>query len=599
MFAVQRAARLHDVAEIDQQRAAAQRSGPRRAIDVVLRRDVLLLVAPAVLVVAHVVLIATRDYRPGGDWALIELRTSDVWSSRPPLTGAWSRYGWSHPGPALYAALAGPYALLGGWRGLWVGALVLNALTVATAVWLVRRHSVTMAYALTFGAIWTVAAGTPHLASDPWNASVVVLPAIAVVAALVAAWSGDKRGVAVLIVVFVLVAQTHAAYGVMYLPAAVAACWTGFRRWPRWTFGSLAAGAVLCIPIAVDAVVHWPGNLARAIRFTMEGHEPATGWPDGLRVIGRASSLSSLTSPRLPSFLSVVDTAALGTVPFVALAALVGATVIAGRRGWATWQRGCLATLLLWAGALVMTARTQGDLLIWLTAWTSALASLTWTLVAAVGAKLVFARRPASSLSRWLPRLALVIATLALATTNAWGSVGVEYPFHEQTEAVEVFAAAIERDRRTDVLDFEGDALVAGAAQSGTMAALEERGVSLRGRPDQGKQLGGQRAGPATGPRYLIRSESRSDIDGPGEVLSTWDPLTTAERDEADALTAELTGLLEENGVADRVELLETDLAPLAAINAPAPVVDAAGRFERLGELRERGVRLVLYFVDG
>ena len=40
----------------------------------------------------------------------MDLRVRDVWSSDIPLTGAYSRYGWSHPGPWMYWLVA-PFSL--------------------------------------------------------------------------------------------------------------------------------------------------------------------------------------------------------------------------------------------------------------------------------------------------------------------------------------------------------------------------------------------------------------------------------------------------------------------------------------------------------
>jgi len=175
-----------------------------------------------VLVVGHAVFVLARTYHPAGDWAFIDLRTADVFSRDSPLTGAWSRYGWSHPGPALYYALALPKLVAGGsWRGIWLGAIGINLLAVATALWLAARQGRLMVAAFAVASLWTVAAATPLLFSDPWNASVVVLPVVTMAAAVVAAGTGDRRGVAVAMVVFVAVAQTHVAYGVLVLPAAI------------------------------------------------------------------------------------------------------------------------------------------------------------------------------------------------------------------------------------------------------------------------------------------------------------------------------------------------------------------------------------------
>ncbi len=61
-----------------------------------------------------------RVYVPVGDQAILDLRIRDVWSfsSDTPLTGPYSRFGWNHPGPAMYYLLAlfsagGPSAGLG------------------------------------------------------------------------------------------------------------------------------------------------------------------------------------------------------------------------------------------------------------------------------------------------------------------------------------------------------------------------------------------------------------------------------------------------------------------------------------------------------
>ena len=38
--------------------------------------------------------------------AVSTMRVRDVWSSDIPWTGAYSRYGWSHPGPWMYWLIA-------------------------------------------------------------------------------------------------------------------------------------------------------------------------------------------------------------------------------------------------------------------------------------------------------------------------------------------------------------------------------------------------------------------------------------------------------------------------------------------------------------
>lgn len=569
--------------------AAFPRVGPRAP-----------LLALVVLAVGHLAMITTRTYRPGGDWAFIERRTSDVWSTQFPLTGAWSRYGWNHPGPFLYDALAVPWLLTGGsWRGLWIGALVLNLAAISVAWWLAARHSTTTAAAFVVAACWTIAAATPHLVSDPWNASVIVIPIVTMVAAAVAVRADDRRGVAVVLVVFVAAAETHVASGVLLLPVVALVTAIGMRRWRRFTLRWLAVGSVMCLPLLLDTLVNWPGNLWRAFRFTLTADEPAVGLVQTARVIGRASSLTFFSSPRLPSFAAVVGDTPWGVAPFAGLVAGGAAWWVARRSGWTWWRHTLEATALVWLGGALMTWRTRGPLLVWLTTWTVAVAALTWCAVVGVVAQWLAARRGAAVASSSV-RVAAAIA-VGFAGVNVIGSVGVGYPFQEFTPVVEQFA----RDARSSadepiLVDLAGPEYEAGAVQSALIAQLEDRGGHALGRPDQVLQLGEHRvADSLDGRRLLVQVEPRTSPPAGATVVSSWDPLGPAERAEADALVDELSDLLTASGLADRLPLLTNEQAPLAAFDAPPEIGARRSEFERLGTLHAAGPRIVLYLIEG
>ncbi|MFN8024442.1 MAG: hypothetical protein U0Q03_23145 [Acidimicrobiales bacterium] len=570
----------------------------------------LLLAALAVLVVGHVCLIVTRTYLPGGDWAFIDLRTRDVFSTHPPLTGAWSRYGWNHPGPILYLALALPRLLAGGtWRGVWIGAMLLDLAAVVVAWWLAGRRSATWAAAVVVAACWTVAAATPLLWSDPWNASVVVLPVLTTAAAVVAARAGDRAGVAVAMVVFAGAAQTHAAYGVLLLPAFVVVAVCGWRSWRRWTLTWLGVAVATGLPALIDTMANWPGNLWRALQFTATSDEPSVGLGLVARVIGRSSSLSFFTSPRMPSFAAVVGDPSWGAAPFVLLVLAVGAWRLARRAGWLLWQHVVEAVGLLWLGGALMTWRTRGPLLVWLTTWSVAVAALTWCVVVAIGVQwLLAARRDRGDVDAPVgpPERPMVVAGAAAVATvfalvNVVGSVGVRFPFQEFTPVVEQFAdVALPLVDQPLLVDLAGPEYEAGAVQSALIARLVDLGGHPLGRPDQALQLGAHRVATSlTGRRLLVQVEPRSARPPDAEVLSTWDPLSADERAEADALTDELKALLDSAGLADRTALLANEQAPLAVYDAPASVTSRRADFERLGELHAAGPRVVLYVFPG
>ncbi len=379
------------------------------------------IVGLVVLVCGHLVLVFSRSYATAGDWAFIELKTGDVFSRHSPLTGAWSRYGWNHPGPILYDLLAIPYLIAGSsWRGLWLGALALNVTALVVAVRLLEPAgrsaregqpgvpgvpgiradvSPVATWAMAIAAMWTLAAGTSHLLTDPWNASVVVIPVLTMVAATAAVLLGDRRGAAVTAVVFVAAAQTHAAYGVLLLPLAVTSLVVGLVRWRRFTLAWCSAAALSMLPALVDTTVNWPGNFVRSIRFTLTSAEPPVGFEQAVRVIGRATSLTFFSEPRLPSFAAIVSSSAWGVAPFAGLIALAVAHRLASRHGWSTQARSLEAVALLWFGGVLMVARTRGPLLIWLTTWMVAAAAITWCLVASVAIRWALERRSTRNLA--------------------------------------------------------------------------------------------------------------------------------------------------------------------------------------------------------
>jgi hypothetical protein len=359
------------------------------------------------------------------------------------------------------------------------------------------------------------------------------------------------------------------------------------------------------LPALVDTVVNWPGNFYRSIRFTLTASEPAVGFAQAARVIGRATSLSFFDEARLPSFVAVVRDPPWGLVPFAGLVAIALAHRLALVRGWTLHRRSLEATALLWLGGVLMVARTRGPLLIWLTTWMVAAAAITWCLVGAVAVRWVLERRSAASASGSPPvRLAGAAAVgavaLLLATVNVAGSVGEGYPFQELTPVVQQFADDAEPFASTPIaIDLAGDEYVAGAVQSGLIVELEARGQQPRGRPDQRLQLGSHRTDVPLEPPYLLVSvEAQSGAPGGrATVVSVSDPLSAAERAEADTLMDELGVLLDSAGAGDRRELLANDLAPLAAFDAPPEVEAQLARFERLGELHARGKRIVLYLM--
>jgi hypothetical protein len=104
------------------------------------------------------------------------------------LLGPYSRFGWFHPGPALYYLLAVPYRLTGGSSGsLAFAALSINAGAVLGITLIARRRGGLPLLLITsvFVLLLMRTLGAQFL-RDPWNPFVTLLPFLLL---LFVAWS--------------------------------------------------------------------------------------------------------------------------------------------------------------------------------------------------------------------------------------------------------------------------------------------------------------------------------------------------------------------------------------------------------------------------
>lgn len=166
-----------------------------------------------------------RSWGPVSDWGAMEVATQDVGTLRTPLVGAYSRFGWNHPGPLLTVAYAIPYRLSGSNpNALLLAAGLINTACVAGVLSTCRRRGGTGL--LLLGSLGIVAllasVGIGHLI-DPWNAWAVFLPFLWFVFACWEVTLGDRRALLVAVVTGSIAAQGHLGY-VPYVVALAAWC---------------------------------------------------------------------------------------------------------------------------------------------------------------------------------------------------------------------------------------------------------------------------------------------------------------------------------------------------------------------------------------
>ncbi|HEX4493740.1 MAG TPA: hypothetical protein VH914_21235 [Acidimicrobiia bacterium] len=417
------------------------------------RRDRVFLTCLALVLLPFVVglvKVAFVHWTPVGDWALLELRARSVGGAHTPLVGPYSRFGWSHPGPALFYALAGPYRIFGGRaNGILAAVLLINGASVAgllIVAWRRGRRPLTIATAIAV-ALLCHALGATFL-RDPWNPYVTVLPFALLV---FLAWSiacGDAWAVPVAAFVASFVGQTHVGYAALVVTVlVVATAWRVVvmvrarrqehpRARPRSaaiTLVTIGVVVLAWLPPLLDQIAN-PGNLDAIWKFFQKRHKTPT-LDTGFRLVGRALAVPAtwVTGHEQVSTAHLFVPAVAGFFVPVALFTLVVAFVVSARGG----DRDALAlTVLVLAtlGAGVYSiAHVAGVLAAYLLRWLLALGMLAWLASVWAWWPAIARLHPGRATRRVLAlaAAALLVVPVALATTAAararapWYSVGV------------------------------------------------------------------------------------------------------------------------------------------------------------------------------
>lgn len=566
--------------------------------------------------IGPILLIAlARHDRSVGDIALIELRTRDVLSTHPPLTGAYSRYGWSHPGPLLFALFAVPFRILGSDSdALRLTTLLFNVAVVALITWVVAKRGTAALVSVTGAVIALVWGLHPHAMSEGWNVTVAILPFLLTIVACWGALCGDRWMLWVATLSFSFVFQAHIGFGLVLVPVlAFTLLWRAAhsgRRLPRVDRRSvLAAGSLIVVflPVLYDSLAHWPGNLGRLARWWLRNDEPKVGLAEGLRIVGRAASLSFLSHPQVPGrFVLAIETVQTGVLPGVALLLLVGALVVAVRRRFVAERWLCICLLLVWAAGAFAAANLAEPLLPWLIDWLQPLGWLTWSTVVLVAWRTVQAR-----VQGWpIWAIGVRVGASVVGVVFAVGT-GLYAHHHATTPYLSAAAgpAVAELSRAARTVDddqpvslvYEGDPLSAGTMMNGVANELDRTGFLVCVDPTLANQFGSSRVcSIGSGPYLMVRSEDfASPPPDNATTLAISDPLTPQQRLEADSISSELASILVADGREDRVFLLYSPLADLVLADDPPPeLIERADDVARLNELRQvPGTRYGLYLV--
>lgn len=391
------------------------------------RHSRLIVGAPFLAFSIAALLARLRDWAPQADMAIFWLRLHDM-PEHIPLYGAYSRFQWHHPGPAMYYAFWPIQQILGSNpASLLTITLLWHGVALSIGTWLAVRvagRKFGVAYIIGSCGLALGVGATEMM--TPWNPyfNVFVFPAF-----ILAAWAlarRDKSGLFFTVVLGSLLIQNHVGLAVpvgMVAVAAVAiAVLDGGLSTLRQAMSikqfavAALAGGLMWAPPVIEQLVNSPGNFGLLARFfRAPTTEPAVGFRNAAGIV---SQYLGVDSPWMFGKLSVEMFG--GGVVRRALSDPAGWPIV-----------GVLATVVLWCGtprrkwrslalllivgvlaAVVAVARIAGTPYPYLLVWVDGLAMLFGVSAATVLLNALLARtaRVPAPVGRTIATTAAVIA---------------------------------------------------------------------------------------------------------------------------------------------------------------------------------------------
>jgi hypothetical protein len=571
----------------------AQPLKPRRSRPWVTLLVLVLVLAP---VIAACISVIGRHWHAGGDQALEMLRIEDVGTSHTPLLGAWSRWGWAHPGPALFWALA-PFYRAFGETGVPIGMGVLNVLAIAGVIVVAhRRGGYELAALAGLMVALLIRSFGLALLVDIWNPWAAFLPFVLFVMLAWAVFCRDWAMLPLAVLVGSVVAQIHAGYLPLVIPllafAIAFAVAGGVREHAsRWLIVAGAIAVVVWLPALSQQLFGSNGNLRALLSYVRHPTESTAGWTFAYGTFGAElrPAAAWVTGSDIGSGLTAV---ARVWPAALTLTVVIGTGLLAWRRRQHDAALLCTVTLLTVVFAVIATSRLTGPAYVYLTRWwwvAAALANLAvvWAVIKMVNNRV----------------LRLCVTGVALAGTAITGIMSatdlpVSFAHSDMIEAV----AALNRptssalDRRSRYLIERFDASQSNFVSMGLFLALENQGYRVFTPSDavSDLQYGNWRVATLDDVDAVISvvdvAEPGWHLDPRSRLVASYDPLSPSERDRATHLDTQIRAEMGVHAPHTRLFVLSVYDKVLAEFGGASPA-----DVEELAALQGRGDGFAVY----
>jgi hypothetical protein len=532
---------------------------------------VLPLVVMAIRVIAH-------DWpNPGGDLALIELRTRDV-GLHMPLLGSYGRYGFNQPGPLWFYVLAVPYRLFGSrYAALQLGVLGVNAAAVAAIVVVARRRGglVPMLLVAVLLGVLMYGLGAQWLA-DPWEPHGLTLLCAALLFLTWDAAVGGRVTLVATVVVAALLAEAQAGLALFALGmVAVAVVGTILRirregadapdrrDANRWLVIAGAAVVVLLVPPVLALGLKETGNLADLLRSMRHPAAPFLGLSSAWRAVavelGHNAPWLGSEQP-LAAFSTTVDVRHISPVPFGLLVFVaVGALALRARARVSTFFVVVGVGIL---SAVVSLARLLGPLFFWIPEWTRVLGFGCW--VAVLWATYEFTRT--REWWRSVEPFVIAVLTAGLIVASTAGTIDAaraEPLANPSVDAVHRLARAALPEVRdgASLVTASVDRFQVLGSDPGTptlVLDLERAGADVVVDSSAADHFGDHRAQPERAVRELRLLTDADPVPEGFRVLAVQDPLSPEQRATRTRLLAQYPELGSNLSPGDRLRLVQS-----------------------------------------
>lgn len=504
-----------------------------------------------VVFLVAVVEVLRQGWVPVSDDALIALHVRDV-PGHLPLVGAYSRFGWSHPGPVAYYYLTLAYRLFASNpAGLMVGTLLLGFGGTLWA-WLVARRVDRLAGALVLLAMTLVMLGRDAVdLRDPWNPYVGVLLTGTLI---VVAWAAAERragSVFALVPLGSFLVQGHVGYAPVVAAVVLAAAagaltsdaWTPDR--PQRPFpvtaavGGICLGFAMWLPPLIQQFTGDPGNLWE-VAVSASGEGAPAGFARATRLVFAAFAVPpSWLGRALPLLTDGIDPNWI--LPLLAAVPVFAVAVVAIRRDRAKARLMIVCGAAV-GGSLVAISRIAGPVHEYLFAGLGVTAAV----VVALGAWVLLDDFGGTHAQRWCALGALAVVVVASIPLVVW-QAGASVPYPSTTRGVSSIATELIADANGDPVFIEAvPEFTAYAALPGFVLALEESGIDVVVPEDAELEFGEHRTGTPEGrKRYIVALPGMVPgfLQEGWSLVGTYDPLPADTSEEVSVLDAEVKDL--------------------------------------------------------